>query len=272
MKNKYIRAVLLVVLAVVFVGSLAMVVKQVAEQIRAQQINEAAKDQAMQGIVSPEPTPDADVSPTPTPDGPVQDPLEENARFLMQTNLDALRQTNEDVLGWIHIPDSDISFPLIEAEDNQEYLRRAWDGSYNIAGCIFLECTNSPDFSDFNTLVYGHHMENGTMFAPLRFYSEQEYMDAHPYVYIVTDDYVRRYQVFATYEAALTSDTYRLYFEDEARRQSALDFYVESSLVQGGIVPETDDRILTLTTCTSDAKAEARLVVQAVLTGQFERT
>ena len=186
-------------------------------------------------------------------------------------DLDALRQTNERVLGWIHIPDSAIDYPLLQVQNNNEYLRRAWDGTPNQAGCIFLECKNSRDFSDFNTLIYGHYMRNGKMFGSLHYYQEQEYRDAHPYIYIVTDESVRRYEVFAAYEADVVSNTYRLYFEDDGRKQSVLDYYLDSSVVESDIVPTVEDHILTLSTCTGTGTYDTRWVVQAVLTGEFSR-
>lgn len=208
--------------------------------------------------------------PVPVPEEPVQEPLAEEASFLLELDLEALRATNGDVLGWIHIPDSEIDYPIIRVEDNNEYLRRAWDGSRNQAGCIFLECRNSTNLSDFNTLIYGHYMKNGTMFGSLHRFAEKDYLDAHPCVYLVTDDTVRRYEVFSVYEADVVSDTYRLIFEDEARKQSCLDYYISSSVVESGLMPTPDDYVLTLSTCMGNGRYETRWVVQAVLTGEFQ--
>lgn len=271
------RKVLLVALALIFVAGVGRVLWQLHEYRVAAQAYERAQELAMQNVESPPPSPEAGKDldaglPDPgeeAPDEEVWEPLEENALFLTQLDLDALRETNEDVLGWVYIPDSAISYPLIRAADNQEYLRRAWDGTPSQVGCIFLECQNRSDFSDFNTIIYGHYMNDGTMFGSLHDYKEQDYWDSHPYIYIVTDEAVRRYQVFSAYEAGVTEDTYRLYFENDARRQSVLDFYVESSIREGELVPETDDRILTLSTCTEIAVYQTRWVVQAVLTGEF---
>lgn len=265
------RKILLAVLGLIFAACVVRVLWQLREYHIAEQVYDRAQEIVMQDVEStPEPTPEASKTPDiPLPETKVWKPLEEDALFLTQLNLDALRETNEDVLGWICIPNSTISYPLIRAVDNQEYLRRAWDGTPSQVGCIFLESKNRSNFSDFNTIIYGHYMNDGTMFGSLHNYKEQEYWDTHPCIYIVTDDGVRRYQVFSAYEAGITEDTYRLYFENDERKQSSLNFYVESSIREGELSPETDDRILTLSTCTELAAVQTRWVVQAVLTGEF---
>ena len=183
----------------------------------------------------------------------------------------ALRQTNPDVLGWITIPDTVISYPLMKAADNQEYLYQTWDGKYSKYGSIFLECRNSHDLSDFNTLIYGHNMLTDDMFGTLPDYGRQSHFESHPSIYVVTDAGVRRYDVFSAYEAQVISDTYRLIFEDDARKEAALELYTGASVLDTGIVPEADDVILTLSTCTGRGTADLRFVVQAVLAEEVAR-
>lgn len=285
MKRK-LRSKITVLLAAAFLVSGALILQQHLDYQAADQAYAAAQTIALQSPadaaaeedpeilpedeieLAPEPVP---MVPAPTLDKPERDLLEESVQFLLELNLDALRQTNEDVLGWIYIPDTPIDYPLMRVKDNNEYLRRAWDGSANNAGCIFLECRNSRDFSDFNTLIYGHALRNGKMFRSLLNYREQEYRDLHPYVYIVTDEWVRRYEVFSAYEADVVSDTYRLVFEHDARKQSALDEWMEQSVLERELVPTVEDSILTLSTCTGTGTYETRWVVQAVLTGEFSR-
>ena len=214
--------------------------------------------------VSPEPAPAEEPAPR-------EPQLEEGLQFLLETDLDALRETNGDVLGWICIPGSNISYPLMRSADNREYLELAWDGSPSKAGSIFLERKNQPDFSDFHTLIYGHNWGNGVMFSALLEYGKQEYADSHPYVYIVTDESIRQYRVFSAYTADVVSDTYRLYFEDDARRQTVLDFYASQSQVETDLAPTAADRILTLSTCTGRGIAGIRWVVHTVLAAEFPR-
>lgn len=283
--KKKMRNGISVLLAAVFVISGALVIQHLYDY----QVADKTYDAAQELAVSSEPEPSPEVMPElvpaeepelleePVPMVPepveetIQEILEENAQFLLELDLNALRQTNDRVLGWIYIPDSPVDYPLLQVQDNNEYLRKAWDGTPNQAGCIFLECRNSTDFGDFNTLIYGHYMRNGKMFGSLRHYQEQEYRDTHPYIYIATDQGVRRYEVFAAYEAGVVSDTYRLVFEDDARKQSVLDCYLGSSVLESGIVPTVEDHILTLSTCTGTGTYDTRWVVQAVLTGEFSK-
>ncbi len=201
----------------------------------------------------------------------VQEPLAEEALFLLELDYAPLQEENGDVMGWIHIPDTEVSYPLLRSHDNEEYLHQAWDGSYSASGSIFLECKNSRNFLDFNTILYGHHMRNGSFFAPIIEYKDQEFRDGHPYIYIVTDNDLRRYAVFSAYEADIEGDTYRLYYPDEETKQRALTHFIESSVWEAAAEPTTEDYILTLSTCVGNGNYTTRWVVQARLTGIWIR-
>ena len=194
--------------------------------------------------------------PVPVEDDPVVETLKE-------TDLDALRQVNEDVIGWIMIPDTVIQYPLLQGEDNHYYLDYTWDKQQNRVGSIFMESTNSPDLSDFHTIIYGHNLREKTMFSPIRNYKKQTYWEEHPFVYVVTDAGVYRYDIYSSYEAGVTSDTYRLGFKEQGK-QVFIDMGLEQSVIDTGVVPETTDRILTLSTCTGNGHA-TRWVVHARL-------
>ena len=265
--KKHLHRALYTLVILVFLGSAGMALYQTGQYWQADRLSQQAQSAAGSSAQLPdEPTP---LAPIPEPE-PEQAPLAEQAQFLLQQDLEGLREVNGAVLGWICIPDTPISYPLLAVKDNEEYLRRAWDGTKNNAGCIFLECKNQRDFSDFNTIIYGHYMRNGTMFGSLHEYRDPEYLLQHPAVYIVTDEQVRRYEIFASYEADVVSDTYRLYFEDDQRREDCLAQYREQSVVGSPLAPTAQDSILTLSTCTGSGY-QTRWVVQAVLTGQFPR-
>ena len=247
-----------------------------SEPIKVNNIEEAAEPSEEPAELSPEPVPmapepETEPEPEPVAEEPPPKPLSKEVRVLSQLDLDALRKTNDNVLGWIYIPDSSVNYPLMTYSDNEYGLHHAWDGSENSAGSIFLECKNSRDFSDFNTLIYGHNNRNGTMFSELVNYSDEEYLNSHRSVYIVTDDWVRRYVVFSVYEADVVSDTYRLYFEDDGRKQTSLDLYTSSTDIKTGIIPTVDDHILTLSTCMNYVTNGTRWVVQTVLAEEFAK-
>lgn len=180
---------------------------------------------------------------------------------LAETDLDALRKVNEDVLGWIHIPGTKIDYPILQGEDNEYYLKRTWKGHRNPVGSIFLESRNSPDFTDWNTIIYGHNMGDGSMFAPLHRYKKQDFWEKNPYIYIVTDAGVLRYEIFSSYNATVGSKTYGLSFNQTETRVEFLAMALENSDIDTGIAPQLTDQIITLSTCSG--AEETRRVVHA---------
>ncbi len=220
---------------------------------------------------APAPSAPEETRQAPQSTSPVQAPLAEEAQFLLELELGELQQVNADVLGWIHLPGTQVSYPLLRSEDNAEYLKKSWDGSYSRAGSIFLECQNSPDLKDFNTIIYGHHMGNGSCFADLVKFRQEEYALEHTHIYIVLPGELRRYRIFAAYEAGLESDTYRMHFTTTQRRQKAISYYLEQSVWEAPVQPITSSPIVTLSTCTGTGTYDTRWVVQGVLTGIWER-
>ncbi len=183
---------------------------------------------------------------------------------LAEINLDALREVNPDVVGWIMIPDTVISYPIMQGTDNDYYLKYTWDGKRYAVGSIFLEQLCSPDLADFNTIIYGHNMNDGSMFSSLREYRNREYWETHPYVYIRSDQGVYRYEIFSSYLAKVESNTYGIEFVSDNTKTRFLTEIMGNSVIETGITPEITDRILTLSTC-SGRGTTTRWVVHARL-------
>lgn len=268
MKRK-IRALLSAVLILVFLVSTAMLLRQSRDKAGGEAAYEAALALASgtrkQSVpAATEKTAEETTEPlrtvwipAPVEDDPV---MEEMASI----DLAALREVNEDVLGWIRIPDTNIDYPLLQGEDNEYYLKHTWDRKWNSVGSVFMECMNSPDLTDYNTILYGHNMGDGSMFAGLHEYEEETYWQEHPYVYLLTDAGVYRYEIFAGYRAEVESPTYGLSFNQQTTKEKFLNHAQESSVFHTGILPQGQDRVLTLSTCTGAGYA-ARWVVQARL-------
>ena len=263
----------MVILAVVFLWSSVMVLREqrayregeeiyaLAEQLAAAPAERPSADPPPPPSESTAPAaPDASApSEAPTP------PAESTAPAgpLAEVELDSLRAVSKAVTGWISVPDTKLSYPLVQGTDNDYYLNHAWNGSRTSVGSIFLDHRSTPDMTDFHTLIYGHRMKNGSMFAALKYYADAAYRAAHPYVYIKTAECVRQYAVFAAYEAPVRSVTYQLSFADDAQRQELIDFALTRSVIACGITPAVTDRIVTLSTCTGQGY-DTRWVVQAV--------
>ena len=236
MKNM-VRKILIVVLLLVFLGSGGLLLwKQLDYRNGAQNYEEASRLAQLE-----QPEEEAEVG----------------------IDLAALQRVNPQVIGWIEIPGTGISYPLMQGTDNDYYLTHTWDGTRNSMGAIFLDHRNSGDLGDFNTIIYGHKMNNDTMFGLLHQYKNEGYLAAHPSLYITDGTGEHRYDIFAYYETA-TTNTYRREFADAQEKQAYLDECLAQRIFDTGIRPGAEDHILTLSTCTGNGHA-TRWVVQAVL-------
>lgn len=188
------------------------------------------------------------------------------AQELAGIGLAALREANPDAAAWIYIPGTNISHPVMQGPDNDYYLRHTWEKKWNSGGSIFLDWRAPRDFEGFHTVVYGHRMNNGTMFGALEGYADEGFWREHPYVYVADGVCVRRYEVFAAWEARVDSLVYT-HGDTPEERQALVELCVSSSWVDTGIVPGPEDKLLTLSTCTGQGSQAVRWVVQ----GRLER-
>lgn len=185
-------------------------------------------------------------------------------------DIAAMREeVNDDIYAWIYIPDTVIDYPVLQhPTDNSYYLSYNIDGSKGYPGCIYTENYNQKDFSDPNTVMYGHNMKNGLMFAGLHKFGDSLYFDEHPYVYIYTEDTLLVYEIFAAY---VSGDEHILYSYDFADADTYRDYLngifqvrsMNANIRESAVVTE-DNKILTLSTCIAD-KPNNRYLVQGVL-------
>ena len=105
---------------------------------------------------------------------------------LFRSILRTLPAACKDVVAWIDCEDTLINDPIVQNGDNNYYLRRLLNGQYNLSGTLFIDYRNQADFSDWNTIIYGHNMNNDTMFGILPDYRKQELFDPHPVMYLLT--------------------------------------------------------------------------------------
>ncbi len=201
--------------------------------------------------------------------------LEEKGIPVPEKNVDFTDLTtnaNADIYAWIYIPDTKIDYPVVQhPTDNSYYLNYNLDGSKGYPGCIYTEDYNTKDFTDPNTVLYGHNMLNGTMFAGLHKYADMEYLTEHPYVYIYTPERMYVYEIFAAYEYGnahlllngdLTSEVVFKNYLQEIREIRSMNY----NLVED-VEVTTEDCILTLSTCIKN-KPDNRYLVQGVLVNE----
>ena len=177
-------------------------------------------------------------------------------------------EIDKNVYAYIEIPDTNISYPVLQSDDEQPedyYLEHNLDGSTGYPGCIYTQRLNSKDFDDYNTILYGHNMKNGEGFRDLHKFSDKDFFDNNKYVYIYTPDELLTYEIFAAYEFSDDHILYAYDFSNEKGYQEYIDMLKNygSGYFRDVDSLTTDDRMITLSTCTSiDIK---RYLVQAKL-------
>ncbi len=168
---------------------------------------------------------------------------------LPEINFMALKEVNPDVIGWIYSPDTTINYPVVQGDDNAYYLKHLADGTENRNGCPFLDIQNRPDFTDDNSIIYGHHMQNGTMFAGISWYEDQSYYDEHPVMYLITPSATYRIELFSGYITTMDSSAYMQTFGSIPEHTDWLKEVSGRSDFRANLEISAYDRVITLSTC-----------------------
>jgi len=190
--------------------------------------------------------------------------------------LDEARELtgNPDIIGFLYVADTNITNVILHGEDNYFYLHRDMFGNRNSNGSVFMDFRNAPDFTDRNTILYGHNMNNGTMFHNVRFYMQQEFFEAHPLIKVVIEDYLFVYEIFSAFSTRVDRayrmdfDYIQVLFEDDEEFAGLVEEMMRRSLHETDVVASGDDRILVLSTCTN-VNRNTRYVVAARLAQVF---
>lgn len=218
---------------------------------------------------APTPEPTATPSPKPT-EAPTAAPTAEPPKVGTVTeralrysvDFDSLRAVNEDVIGWMIQEGTEINFPIVQGEDNEYYLTHLYTGAVNRTGSIFADAGNSPYFTDMCTYLYGHNRKNGSMFASLPNYLDEEYYRAHPTMTVITpyEDYAA--EIFACVrESAEQEETWRVkQFSGRGEYEAFVQSILDRSRLDTGIVPRWGDPLLALCTCTNEVHEERYIV------------
>lgn len=175
-------------------------------------------------------------------------------------DFDALKAENADVVGWLYCADTPINYPIVKGKDNAEYLHKLIDGTRNSSGTLFIDFRNNDDFSDANTIIYGHAMKNGSMFGTLSRYKNADYYKAHPTMWLLTPNGNYRLDLIVGYTTPSTSMIYSAF--DSGQVAAALYQAQAKTTFTSGIDTGGINQIVTLSTCSYEYE-EARYVVLA---------
>jgi SrtB family sortase len=204
--------------------------------------------------------PTATTTPTPTPN-PHAEELQQ-ALALVEIDFPAWQSLNADVRAWIHNDAIQVNHPILKSPDNEYYLTRDLDLSYKAMGSIFFDFRNKNDFSDTNTIIYGHNFDNGLMFSNLVWYKSQQFYEQNPFYYLYTPEQVYRVDIAAGIVVSETDTTYlAVDFSSDAEFRSLIKTIEENSVIDSEIELTPSDRLVTLYTCTNDWQGQRFVVI-----------
>ena len=184
-------------------------------------------------------------------------------------DFDSLKKINSDLVGWLLIDSLGISYPVVQTDNNDYYLHKTFEKKDNFAGCLFIEYQNHSDFSDNNTIIYGHNMKNGSMFGKLRKILDDGVYSKDPYFWIYTEEKVYKFHVFSARTVNVDSESYTLQFATPEDFQNYLnDVSGKSELKCDQVSVDANDKIVTLSTCTGDEST--RFVIQGKLVRTYK--
>ena len=241
--NSQIRIILLIVFAVLFlVSATILIIKLVPKE------NELSKKykKKTSSVVSEI-----------LPDNPI--------------DFNTLQNDNPDVIGWIKVDGTPVDYPILMSGIDKEedyYINHDINLAYKFAGCIYVQRLNSDDFSDFNTIIYGHNMMNGSMFGTLKKFRNKTFFDENRNIYVYTPKHILKYEIVSAF---IHDDRHLLNSYSFMTKEGREDFIkvcekpntLVKNVVENFSV-EDDDRLITLSTCTA-ADNERYLVVAKLI-------
>ena len=265
MKKSTLMMIGAVVFAVLFLFSGVMMYRQYADEKQsADAFNEIA------GLVQTEPT--ATVEPETveeTQSGETEAETEAPAELTAYEKYAAVYEQNSDFVGWISIEGTNIDYPVMQTIDEPNYyLKRAFDKSYSDYGVPYVQENCDLATSD-NLVIYGHHMNNGSMFADLCKYADEDFYAQHKTIHFDTLSGYGEYEIVAVFKTvAYSQDGFKYYHFVNAQDEAAFDEYIsqcqELALYDTGVTAEYGDKLITLSTC-EYSRTNGRMVVVAKL-------
>lgn len=185
-------------------------------------------------------------------------------------SFDELMKKNPDIYAWLYIPGTNVDYPVCQSSDGNDdfYLDHNIYGDYQFSGTIYSQSMNSRDFDDPVTVLYGHNMLNGSMFASLHNFEDEEFFKKYNTAFVFTKDKLLTYLIYSayTYDDRHILNSFHMEFENIFLNyiDTTLNPRTYDGIVREGVTPDKDSRILTLSTCTNGA-SNTRYLVQGVL-------
>ena len=205
---------------------------------------------------------DSPASPIDIPDIPVEDESNQSEAFekiVNQNIVDMQNDVNTDIVGWLTIPNTKIDYPFVIANDNDHYLHKNIYGEQATAGSIFMDCRCAKDFTDFNTVLYGHNMKNRSMFGDLRLFADSSFFESNDAGTLFVKDNTYTLKIFA-YMIVRLDD--KLIFNPSVDREMFFEYVQENA--RRYREPTASGNVVTLSTCAYEYDG-ARMVLLGVI-------
>lgn len=175
-----------------------------------------------------------------------------------------LKKENKDAVAWLDVPGTGVQYPVAQGADNKYYETHTFKKKRRAGGSIFLDAWNLPDGSDFNTVIYGHNMKDGSMFAELREYRHDAFLREHKYIDVEYFNSQAQYKIFAAYVCDEEVDFRGQHCVTEAEKKTFLRGIESRTEIRTNAEAKASDRLLTLVTCTGGER-DRYWIVHAVL-------
>lgn len=182
-----------------------------------------------------------------------------------------LQALNPEVFSWLTVYGTNIDYPVTQGEDNMKYVNTNAEGNYSLSGSIFLDCDNSKNFSDFNSILFGHHMEKAAMFGELELFSDKSYFDARLYgnLYYGGQDHGLEFFAFL-HTDAYDASVFQVAVSGKEAQRAYLENLLEKANDTRDIGVTTHDRIVLLSTCSSESTNGRDILVARITDNTYD--
>lgn len=275
--NKKVWIVILIISIAVLAAGIYLIFRHLSEgdpnPPRSEVPTVAASTEATPDEPTDEPTEPPTEAPTINTFGYKLDP----GKDWSQLDFDYLTDINPDIYAWLYVPGTNVDYPVAQSmrdRDDSFYLSHNIYREYQFSGTIYSEVKNAIDFSDPVTLLYGHNMLNGSMFATLHYFGDEDFFNKHTTMFVQTKDKMYTYLIYAAYVYDDRHILNSFNFADEKVRTDYFNYTLNprtySGYVRKGVTLDKDSKILTLSTCTNGG-GNTRYLVQGVLVDEQPR-
>lgn len=178
-----------------------------------------------------------------------------------ELDWDSLKAQNSDVRAWVYLDGTIINYPIVRGSDNSFYLTHMFNKAYSGAGTFFMDANAPDNFETFNTVVYGHHMRDGSMLALIEKYYSQEFYEEHKQLELITPNAKYHLKVIGFELVYSTSDAYNYNFSNDKEKQALLDFTAKNNVINTSDQATVKDKLVTFSTCAYEANGDRYVLV-----------